>query len=126
MLVDHAGVPSFCSVRSPSAAFGWCFVDQHFRTRWCHWYSIEIVKAVKVSIGRDSWVYATGSQHVERPLCLRDYFIPKVEWEVGIGGGDSSNEIIFERLDGTFCRILSMIVRRYQLVSDVVLFQVCF
>ena len=37
-------------------------------------------------------------------------FIPKLNWEVGVGSAEGSDESIFERLDGSFRRIHAMIV----------------
>jgi|LakMenEpi03Aug12_release.lakeMendotaPanAssembly.Ray.scaffolds.fasta_scaffold4763456_1 hypothetical protein len=36
--------------------------------------------------------------------------VPKVEWEIDVGGAEPTDEVVFESLDGPFCGIDAMIV----------------
>ena len=67
---------------------------------------------------RESWVEAGGTKEIERCDGLGQDAIPQVKGELFVGGAKARDKMVFERLNGSFCRISAVDVGWDQLIVD--------
>jgi len=65
---------------------------------------------VELLICRDGEVEARSSENVAGDLCLFGEVVPQLEGEVRIGCAETTDEVILKCLNGTLCRVCSVIV----------------
>ncbi len=70
---------------------------------------------------RESWVEAGGPKEIEGCDDLGQDAIPQVKGKLFVNGAEARNKMVFERLDGSFCRISAVYVWRDQLIVDSIL-----
>ena len=61
-------------------------------------------------VSRDCGVESGAAEEVACHLGLLCKMVPKLEWEIDVGGAESTDEVVFESLDGAFRCIDTMIV----------------
>ena len=71
---------------------------------------IEREGAEDLGMGGQLRVDAGATEQVEGKLGLRQEQIPKMEWEVGVGGAKTCDEVVFESSNGTFGSIAPVVV----------------
>ncbi len=66
--------------------------------------------AVQLMVCQDVGVESGASEEVACYFCLVCQMVPQLEWEVDVGGTESTDEVVFEGLDGAFRGVDAMIV----------------
>ena len=86
------------------------------RGKWC---SIKVEQSMELRVGRQLGIESGATEEVQRQLGLGEKFIPKVEWEILVNAAKSSNKVVFERANGTFCSVAAVQTGRDELIIDV-------
>jgi hypothetical protein len=95
-------------------------MDEDANTWRCEWSFVEIENAVYLGLGGETRVDTRGPEQVQSEKSLREHLVPKVEREVWVGATQPGDEVVFEGANGSFGCIGAVVVRRYQLVFDMV------
>ena len=74
-------------------------------------------------IGRDSHVVGPGVYHVKGRFRLGQEMVPLIDGKVGMRAHQDREEVISKRLDCAFGFVCALLVRRYALDEDVLLFE---
>ena len=67
---------------------------------------------------RDRGVAMKGAEVVQGKFYVRKELVPKIEGELGVNRGESSNHVVFEGADSSFSIISAMVGGRLELNSD--------
>ena len=121
-VVSHcrANVEAFACVWGPGGAVFGADVGEDFGAGWGKWRPVEVKLAVELCIGGEVGVDARGAEEIQGDYCLGNEFVPEVEWEGGIDRAKTSNEVVFEGLDGSFGFVSAVEASRGELYVDVV------
>jgi hypothetical protein len=120
MLESWTQVETAFGVGCPCASSRWFFMDEDANTGRCEWRLVEIEDAINLGLGGETRVDARGPEEVQSEKRLREQPVPKVERKVWVGAAQPSDEMVFEGADGTFGCIRAVVVRRYQLIVDMI------
>jgi hypothetical protein len=112
-------IPAFDGMRCPGVSDCRLDVNEDAGPRWGQRRAIVVEGAVDLGIGREARVDAGAAEKVEGDEGLWKETIPKVQGKVGVGAAEASNEMIFERPNGTFGGIASVDAGRGELEVDV-------
>ena len=74
-------------------------------------------------VGRDSQVVRPSVHHVKGCFRLGQEMVPLIDREVGMGAHKNREEVVPERLDGAFGFVGALLVGRYAIHINVLLFE---
>ena len=74
-------------------------------------------------VGRDGEVVRPSVHHVKGCFRLGQEMVPLIDREVGMGAHKNREKVVPERLDGAFSFVGTLLVGRYTIHIDVLLFE---
>jgi hypothetical protein len=125
LILLRAKEPGVEAVGCPQGRPIGVLINDCFYAGWCHWVPVPIVWTFEHLICGAVWLDARAAYKIDGVLYLGGKFVPQLNWEVGVGCAQCSNEMIFEGLDGSFGGIDAVVVWFYKLDTDLLGCEVC-
>ena len=98
----RTNVPAFFTVVGPRRTVIRFLVSQNANARRGNGIAIEIVEPLDLVVRRNPRIQPRTTKKIQSHFSLRKKFVPNRNREVPLDRSQTSNEVIFERSDGTF------------------------
>ena len=119
----RANVETSESMGSERAALTWGFIHEDFGAWDSKRGAVEVKVAMDAGVRRKFGMATRRSEVVEGKVALWNEPVPFGEGKRRVDSGETSDEVVFPSLDGSFCGVATVAVWWYALEIDVVFFE---